>query len=155
LGLTPTHPTLVRLAERSFHDAAAGKLVGTSHSLTDEQLTLPQLQPIFGIAAKHSEFGELEVFLEDDGGYIVGLGNFTHAHHEFEREATKQAPELEILRVANEVVAELAEVISEQCVFFKTRSGGGAYRPRSAPDSAQTRRLRIGPLWTFSGPLPE
>lgn len=140
--------TTIKLAIDTLLRLAAGRLEARISPLRDDQLALPQAHPLLVIPAKHPEFGDLEVRVEDDIGFQIWFGSFTHAHYEFDG----ASPE-EIERVAREVIAVVERVLVDELVFWTGRFGIGGSYPRGA--KPPWKWLRTGPQWVWSGPLSE
>lgn len=138
----------VRQLEAALAAAVERRVPGGQwRSVPDPRRLLGKPWPLLTVAARHPGFGSLELQLDGDQGYQVQLGRFTHVHFDRDEDPDPAA----LARRAAELAAR---VLEDQVLCFETWRGGGS-RLRSAPESWLSRLLRKGPLWVWSGPLPD
>ena len=74
-------------------------------------------------SAKGSDFGDVDIFEEKLGQYIVTLGKFTHAHFNI----SDNVNDKNVQKVAIEITTFLMRVFENDIVCFGSHEDGGGY----------------------------
>jgi len=73
--------------------------------------------------AKCADFGDICIYEDEPGGYIVEVGNFTHGHYDLyegtEDEMTKEA--------AEDIIDFLEKLFSDSVICYGSHKGGGGW----------------------------
>jgi len=83
-----------------------------------------QASPFIRFPAKSSDFGDIEIYEEYPGAYIVYAGKFTHGHFDI---YDGEGDEL-VKNAAEDVARFLEEVFADRIVCGGSHEGGGGWR---------------------------
>ena len=91
----------------------------------DNQYTIEVVNEIEFIVfpAKSSDFGDVDIFEEKIGQYIVTLGKFTHTHFGISDNINDES----VQKIAIEITNFLMQVFNNDIVCYGSHKGGGGY----------------------------
>jgi len=72
---------------------------------------------------KSNEFGNIEIYEEYPGGYIVIVGKFTHTHFDYYEGSEEEIT----IKIADDISEFLEEVFSDKIICYGSHLGGGGW----------------------------
>ena len=88
--------------------------------------------------AKSPEFGDVDIYEESPGAYIVNLGKFTHSHFD----CYEGSQDEQIKNAVECIIDFLEEVFADRVICFGAKWGGGSFPKGYYKDDKRTNDER-------------